>query len=445
MRKNLFKKVTAAVLALTMIVGSTGIVSADHAANGANVAANGKWSSFSVCTREDGGVWEDALKKVEVLDADGNLLRYQTKGTDYATEGKVDPNATADFARFFIKNTGWDGEYDPNGNLVGDNPWGLWTAFTGVPVELGRYYTVSFKIKSSLIGSTTVKDVAGNVVTDGAGNELKEDVTTKHLTFKAYDPVSKGEPGVTFVDISGAEATPAGYLTVNYSADKTEEDMATGWEEVTAVIKIPESKRLYAADVVGFKFSCGSMLKTYPEEIAMSGSVYIKDFKVTAGTQYKVRLTNGKINLDAYINEGEKVAFQEIGKKKYTLKGYKTSTGAMYNFNTPVTSDLTLTAVYTKTKAPAKPKVKSLKSTARKKVKLTLKNKVKNAKGYQIKYSYKKNMKAAKTKTTTRKTYTLKKLKSGKIVYVQVRAYTLDSLGNKVWGKYSAKKKAYVK
>ncbi len=38
--------------------------------------------------------------------------------------------------------------------------------------------------------------------------------------------------------------------------------------------------------------------------------------------------------------------------------------------------------------------------------------KVKNAAGYQIKYSAKKNMKGAKTKTTTKVKYTIKKLKS---------------------------------
>ena len=54
-------------------------------------------------------------------------------------------------------------------------------------------------------------------------------------------------------------------------------------------------------------------------------------------------------------------------------------------------------------------------------------------------------MKGKKTKTTTKVKYTLKKLKSRKTVYVKVRAYTLDSAGYKVYGKLSARKKAYVK
>ncbi len=435
MRKNLFKKITAAVLALTMIVGSTGIVSA-RATNGADVAANGVWSSFSVCTREDGGEWEDALIGLRT-DAFPN---GQVKGQDYATEGWIVPGSTAKEAQFYLHNTGWDGNYDPNGNLVADNPWGLWASFTGVPVELGRYYTISFQIKSTVKGTVTVKDENGDPVKDENGDEVKKDVTTKHVSFKAYDPVSTGEPGVEFVDITmsgGGEVSLGGMMTLDSANEE--------WQTVTAVIKIPETKRLYAANVVGFKMAAGAMMVTYPDEIAMTGSIFIKNFTVTAGTQHKVTLTNGSKTFTRYVNDGEKAAYEAIGKKGYTLKGYKTSSGSMYNFNTPVTKDTKLTAVYTKTKGPAKPAVKTLKSTGRKKVKVTLKKKVANAKGYQVKYSYKKNMKGAKTKAFSKTTYTLKGLKSRKMVYVQVRAYTYDSSGNKVYGKYSTKKRAYVK
>ena len=48
----------------------------------------------------------------------------------------------------FVKNTGWDGEYNKFTNaLVGDNPWGLTMTVSDIPVELGRNYTISFKIK----------------------------------------------------------------------------------------------------------------------------------------------------------------------------------------------------------------------------------------------------------------------------------------------------------
>lgn len=431
-RKNLFKKITAAVLSLTLVVGMTSAVSAAHAANGANVASSGKWSSFSVCTREDGGVWEDALKEVEVLNEAGEFERYQTYLQDYATEGYVSGLSTINNCEFYIKNTGWDGEYDPNGNLVGDNPWGLWAAVTDIPIERGRYYTISFQIKSTLKGKTTLKDENGNPILDANGEEQEVDQTIKHISFKGYDPISPGEPGVDFIDVTGASIS--GMITLDSASDE--------WQTVTALVKIPETKKLYAADYLGFKFACGSRLVSYPDEIAMSGYIYIKDFKVTAGTQHKVTFTNGSKSSSVYVNDGAKVSSVALGKKGYTLTGYKTASGATYNFSSPVKSDMTLTAVYKKTAKPAKPKV-TLKSK-KKKAAVSWK-KVKNANGYEVKYSQKKNMKGAKKKTTTKAKYTIKKLKSKKYVYVQVRAYTKDSLGNKVYGKFSKKKKVYVK
>lgn len=428
MRKNLLKKMTAAVLSVTMVVGMTGIVSAAHAANGANVATSGRWESFSVCTRDDYGVWEDALKEVDVVDEKtGEVLRKQTKGQDYATEGYIAAGSSVDQFQFYVKNSGWDGEYNPNtGELVGDNPWGMTATLTGIPVEHNRYYTISFSIKSTLKAKNTVKD-------ETTGEETTKTITTKHILFKAYDPISRGEPSVEIISATGAST--AGYVTLDSSKD--------AWQTVTATIKIPE-KKTFPAEQMGIKFALGSFLKTYPDEIAMSGNIYVKDFKVTAGTQYTVKLTNGSTTQTQYINAGGKATMVSLAKAGYTLTGYKTSAGAMYNFNSAVNKDLTLTAVYKKTAKPAKPKSLKVKTSGKKKVKVTFK-KVANANGYEIKYSYKKNMKGAKTKTTSKTSYTVKKLKSKKIVYVKVRAFTYDSAGNKVFGKLSARKKAYVK
>lgn len=419
MRKSLFKKITATVLSLSMIVGLTGVVSAAHAANGANVANRAKWSSFSVCTREDGGEWEDALKAIRTDD----YPEGQIKGKDYATEGYATANSNSSYLEFFVKNSGWDGNYDPNGNLVGDNPWGMWAAATGIPVERGRYYTISFKIKSTLYAKESVDDKTG---------EVKPAVTKKHILFKAYDPISRGEPGVEFISVKGG--TTSGMLELNKDEEK----------QVTAVIKIPDSAKLYAADYLGIKFAMGANVVSYPNEVAMSGYIKVSDFKVVAGDQYQVTYTNGSTTQSKYVNKNAKVTSVNLPKKGYTLTGYKTASGARYNFNTPVTSNLKLTAIYTKTAKPAKPKI-TTKSSGKKKISVKIK-KAKRANGYQIQYSYKKNMKGAKKKiVTSAKSYTIKKLKSRKFVYVKVRAFAYDSAGNKVFGKLSSRKKVYVK
>jgi hypothetical protein len=412
-----------------MVVGMTGVVSAAHAANGANVVQNQKWTSFSVCTREDGGTWEDALKEVEVKDDDGNFLRYQTYGQDYATYGYIAAGSTASSFDFYVKNSGWDGEYNPKGDLVGNNPWGMTATMTGIPVELGRYYTISFQIKSTLKTTKTVEDST-------TGEKVEEPVTTKHILFKAYDPNSNGEPSVAFTKISGA--TSAGYIVLDSTQD---------WQTVTATIKIPDTNKLYGVgNTLGIKFAMGAFLQDYKDEIGMSGYVYVKDFKITAGTQYTVKYTDpvSKKSVSSYVNAGAKATSKAFERKGYTLSGYKNAaTGATYNFNSAVNSNLNLTAVWTKTKAPAKTKV-TAKCTAKKKVAVTLK-KVSNASGYEIQYSYKKNMKGAKKVTTSKVKYTLKKLKSGSFVYIKARAFTYDSARNEVYSKLSARKKVYVK
>lgn len=70
---------------------------------------------------------------------------------------------------------------------------------------------------------------------------------------------------------------------------------------------------------------------------------------------------------------------------------------------------------------------------------------VKNAYGYQICYSTKKNMSGAKKKVTKKLTKTLTGLKSKKKYYVKVRAFKKDSTGNWVYGKWSAVKAVKIK
>ena len=65
---------------------------------------------------------------------------------------------------------------------------------------------------------------------------------------------------------------------------------------------------------------------------------------------------------------------------------------------------------------------------------------VKNSKKYQIRYSYKKNMRFVKIKTVKKTYTTLKRLKSGKTVYIQIRA-----VNGSVKGKWSVKKRVPVK
>lgn len=88
--------------------------------------------------------------------------------------------------------------------------------------------------------------------------------------------------------------------------------------------------------------------------------------------------------------------------------------------------------------------ISKLENVKGKKLKVTFKE-LKAAIGYEIRYSTKPNMAESRNKLTTKNSYILSSLKKGKDYYVQVRAYTDDNSGKKVYGKWSVKKKCKIK
>lgn len=102
---------------------------------------------------------------------------------------------------------------------------------------------------------------------------------------------------------------------------------------------------------------------------------------------------------------------------------------------------LLLSAVFTQTATAAanRVKIKNMVYNASKKtVKVTWK-KVKKSAGYQVVYGYKKNFKSAKKVLVKKAKATLKKMKSGKTLYVKVRSFKKKGK-KKVYGKFSARK-----
>jgi hypothetical protein len=95
-------------------------------------------------------------------------------------------------------------------------------------------------------------------------------------------------------------------------------------------------------------------------------------------------------------------------------------------------------------KAPKKASITSAKNSKSKAI--VVKYKVSgSAKGYEISYTQNNKFKKATTKTTNKKTYTIKKLKKGKTYFVRVRAYNIRADGSKVFGKWSSVKKVTIK
>ena len=169
----------------------------------------------------------------------------------------------------------------------------------------------------------------------------------------------------------------------------------------------------------------------------------------TVTVPYKItyKLNKGKNNAsNPSTYYGKKVTLKNPSRKGYAFAGWYTDAKfkkKITSISSSAKSDYVLYAKWTKVKV-AKASLTSAKNSKSKQILLKYK-KVSGAKGYEISYSTDKKFKKAVTKKNTAKTsYTISKLKKGKIYYVRIRAYKMDSTGKKVYGKYSSMKKVKV-
>ena len=176
-------------------------------------------------------------------------------------------------------------------------------------------------------------------------------------------------------------------------------------------------------------------------------SSYQASCTVTVPYKITYKLNKGKNNAsNPSTYYGKKVTLKNPSRKGYAFAGWYTDAKfkkKITSISSSAKSDYILYAKWTKVKV-AKASLTSAKNSKSKQILLKYK-KVSGAKGYEISYSTDKKFKKAVTKKNTAKTsYTISKLKKGKIYYVRIRAYKIDSTGKKVYGKYSSVKKAKV-
>lgn len=252
-------------------------------------------------------------------------------------------------------------------------------------------------------------------------------------------------------------------------------DPATGKAEVTAKVKEEEEPPVVEVKKFTVTFKDGDkVLKTETVESGKAATApalptktgytasWDKAFaNITADVTVNVKWTANTYTLTYDVNGGTKLqtatktvtydgTYGELAKpvrKGYTFKGWYTAKtkGTKVTADTKVTGNATIYAQWTKVTKPGKVSVRSIKNSAKKTMKVTLK-KVKGANGYEVRYSTKKNMKGAKKATSKTTTVTIKKLAKGKTYYVQARAYKLDSAGKKIYSaKYSTTKQVKIK
>lgn len=161
---------------------------------------------------------------------------------------------------------------------------------------------------------------------------------------------------------------------------------------------------------------------------------------VVAGKQYTVKFDTAggsKISAQKVWPQGLSAKPANPKRKGYTFEGwYENKKGtSKWKFSNKVTKDMTLYAKWTKVKVK-NTVVTKLKNKSGRKMDVTI-QKVSDAKGYQIRYSTSPGMSFSKKVLSSSNKKTISGLKAGRVYYVQVRAYKLDSKKNKIYGKWS--------
>lgn len=345
------KKIIAIVLSLTLVLGLSGIITAQN--QGTDVSAGKGWGSYSIHgnNAEDKAEWENELKKAHqvwntkadktaVQNAKGKLDAYYTYGECAKFKTAKPDNYVLD-----VTSTGWSANYNPmTGEVVQSNPWGVTTTKV-VPVERGRYYTVSFKIKSTLQNeitkcddTTVLKDVKNWEgkpchYTEGTGKYNY----VKHFHIKAYDNLDSDGAAL---HVQGMSATYAGKNVMTKTKDFNNliamDSRNSDYVNVTMKVLVPSEKADYqkkkSSATMGIKMAFGPFLKEFKDENNMSGEVEVKDFKVLAGTKAagaakakikKVKVAKKKLTVKYKASGAKKYCVQAALKKNFK-KGLKT-------------------------------------------------------------------------------------------------------------------------
>ena len=244
--------------------------------------------------------------------------------------------------------------------------------------------------------------------------------------------------GIT-LDRTSAEVKRGEKLTLNVTASPSyASNKKVVWKSANTKIATVDANGSVTAKAPG---------RTKITVTSSENSSYQASCTVTVPYKITYKLNKGKNNAsNPSTYYGKKVTLKNPSRKGYAFAGWYTDAKfkkKITSISNSAKSDYVLYAKWTKVKV-AKASLTSAKNSKSKQILLKYK-KVSGAKGYEISYSTDKKFKKAVTKKNTAKTsYTISKLKKGKIYYVRIRAYKMDSTGKKVYGKYTSVKKVKV-
>lgn len=185
-------------------------------------------------------------------------------------------------------------------------------------------------------------------------------------------------------------------------------------------------------------------LYTYAGTVSCDNSEWPEEYTI-------YYMLNGGINADNptryFGHDAEDIVLKAPKRSGYSFDGWYTDKACknkIASIKVAQKKDVVVYAKWTKVKKPGKVVIKSAVNNKKRQVKLTFK-KIKGADGYEIQYSTdKKFKKSVKNLTTTNTSKIMKSLRKSKTYYIKVRAYKIDSAGEKIYGSYSSIRKVKV-
>lgn len=211
--------------------------------------------------------------------------------------------------------------------------------------------------------------------------------------------------------------------------------------------KIGYTRYIYSGNGMREKYTLRKN-RTYYIKISGGGDSCDYSLKVNckSTTNYKItyKLNGGKnhsSNPSTYTGS-KQITLKKPTREGYEFKGWYTDSAckkSIKKISKGSSGNYTLYAKWSKISLK-KGSISSLQKSGSGKAKVCV-NRVSGAGGYEILVATNKGMTANKEKYSMKSTNKTLNLKKGKTYYVKVRAYKVDSTGNKVYGKYSAAKK----
>lgn len=391
--------------------------------------------------------------------------------------------------------------YDESGLVIGLNikntgktvsvkvPWAAGTevrdVYNNKNYNVSAAGTVSFSIPSAANGGTAVlAPVDGKrIVVKFNGNGGTSSLSAKQVLYGGSSNNLYGElptanrNGYTFIGWYTAAAGGTKVTNITALRSASDHTLYARWSATPYTLKLDakggsvssRSKTIYYYKTYGTLPTPSRKGYTFKGWYTQAGT------KVSASTVHKqtsgrtiyahwtadkytltLNANGGKISGTDYGSTSKTVTYgntygtlKSAKRAGYVFKGWYTSKDYTYRITSGAkvtyAGSRTLYAKWSKVTAPGKPKISSLKSNVKNKATVTY-DSVSAAEGYEIKYSTKPDFSSnSGSLRTTKLSYPVGSLSSGKKYYVKVRAYKKDSTGARIYGTWSSVQSLTVK